>query len=54
MLVMKMQHGVFGNPGCLWILQVTGPNAAIQILLQLLALFTVVFDLQQMFPFSTP
>ncbi len=52
--IMKMKHGDFGNSGDSRIAQMTFTNSAIKIFLQLRALLTVIFNLQQMFPITTP
>ena len=53
LFVMKMQHGLFSNFGGSRIAQMTLADTTVEILLQLCALFPVIFNLQQMFPFAT-
>jgi hypothetical protein len=51
---MKMKHGVFGNFGDSRITQMTFTNSAIKIFLQPRALLPAIFNLEQMFPLTTP
>ena len=51
--VVKMKNGILGNSGNSRIAQMTFPHSAIKIFLQLCALLTIVFNLEQMFPLTT-
>src|ERR1039458_1967831 len=51
-LVVKMQHGVFGNFGDSRVTQMAFTNSAIKILLKPRAFLPIVFNLEQMFPLS--
>jgi|GEM_PF-5064737 len=52
MLVVKMQHGVFGNFCDSRIAQMTFTNSTIKIFLQPRALLSIIFNLEQMFPLT--